>query len=463
LNGPALERKGWQQELAPAFIGLFFWIAFFDQIPRETLALAGVAWGVMGAALGSVLAYQFLYYVPSMWGTRTGKPLAVIATSTFGVSGATYVPGLILTLVQVVWLAVATSYASRLCLDALVLFRLLGPGALRSVPFGRWTAPSPLFMTTVLFWGLASAMVGRYFVRVISALMKVYPVVPAFLLGLGMVFAFRGLPAFQPPEPSAGLETPAQLSAMLVVAQMIFGFFASSALLAVDWGAVTRGPGDVKAGGWVGVMMASWVAATLAILTVAGSPAQRLATSSAPSYHEALPALVNPRFAGLLDLAFGMSSLAPACYAGYLFGRRMYDWQPRVSETMWTIVGVAGAWGLVVVLGTVRMLDVFSISGAVLAPAVGAMAADYVRARGRWPGPRSGVNLAGLSAWLIGVVVGLLPYLAGVLPLGRLGRLQPAAVFAFLAAFVVYYLAATLGLEPALDPVAERAIGKVEA
>jgi cytosine permease len=462
LNGPALERKGWQQELAPAFIGLFFWVVFFDQIPSEALSLAGVAWGVLGAALGSVLAYQFLYYVPAMWGTRTGRPLAVVATSTFGVSGATYVPGLLLTLVQIVWLAVATSYASRLCLDALILFRLLGPNALRTVPFGRWMAPSPLLMTTVLFWGLASAMVGRYFVRVISALMKVYPVVPAFLLGLGMVFAFRGLPAFQPPELPADLETPPQLSSLLVVAQMIFGFFASSALLAVDWGAVSRGPGDVKAGGWVGVMMASWVAATLAILTVAGAPARRLATSSAASYHEALPALLNTKFAGLIDLALGMASLAPACYAGYLFGRRMYDWQPRVSETMWTIVGVSGAWGLFVLEGTVRMFDVFSLTGAVLAPAVGAMAADYVRTRGRWPGPRSGLNLAGLAAWSIGSVVGLLPYLAGILPLGRLGRLQPAAVFAFLAAFVIYYLAAALGLEPALDVDAKRAIGKVE-
>ena len=56
--------------------------------------------------------------------------------------------------------------------------------------------------------------------------------------------------------------------------------------------------------------------------------------------------------------------------------------------------------------------NVFSVIGALLAPVAGAMAADYVRSKGRWPGARRGVNIAGYGAWVVGVVVGLSPYLA---------------------------------------------------
>jgi cytosine/uracil/thiamine/allantoin permease len=317
-------------------------------------------------------------------------------------------------------------------------------------------------MTTALFWGLAAAMTGRYFVRVIAALMNAYPVVPAFLLGLGMVLAFRGLPDFHAPEAPGGLETPPHLLAIVTAAEMVFGFFASTALLSADWGAVTKGPSDMKAGGWVGVAMASWVTASLAILTVAGTPTRRLATPGVPSFHEALPALMNTKFAGAIDLAFALASLAPACYAGYLFGRRMFDLQPKVSETMWTVIGALCAWGLVVSGSVSRMFEVFSLSGAFLAPAVGAMAADYVRARGRWPGARTGVNIAGLAAWTVGTLVGLIPHLAKVFHQGRLERFQPSAVFAFFAAFVVYWLAALLGGESGVDTRAELTIGQAK-
>ena len=45
---------------------------------------------------------------------------------------------------------------------------------------------------------------------------------------------------------------------------------------------------------------------------------------------------------------------------------------------------------------------VYRWTGAVFAPAVGAMAGDFLRQRGQWAGLRLGMNSPGLVAWGIG-------------------------------------------------------------
>jgi hypothetical protein len=89
--------------------------------------------------------------------------------------------------------------------------------------------------------------------------------------------------------------------------------------------------------------------------------------------------------------------------------------------------------------------------GAVFAPMVGAMAADYVRQRGVWPGARRGANVPGVAAWAVGVVVGLLPFFAQARGWDA-GTVQPAAVYAFAAAFLAHLILATAGAEAPLLP-----------
>ena len=176
------------------------------------------------------------------------------------------------------------------------------------------------------------------------------------------------------------------------------------------------------------------------------------------TFHAALPALVGLRSAAWIDFAFALTSLAPACYAAFLFGSRLYELRPHVTRSAWTLLGAIAAWALAISGALVRMFDVFSVIGALLAPVAGAMAADYVRSKGRWPGGRRGVNVAGYGAWVLGVVIGLTPYLARMNKGSRLENLQPAAVFAFLAAFVVYWVVAMMGAEPAVDTRVEPAV-----
>jgi cytosine permease len=239
--------------------------------------------------------------------------------------------------------------------------------------------------------------------------------------------------------------------------QLVFGFFATAGAESADWGAVNRSPRDVQLGGWVGVGLASWVVATLALLTIAGAVGRAailLGDKIAPGitdyrYQTALLLGVGGPLAGTMLLIFGLASLGPTCYTAFVFGHRFAALWPRVSRIRWTLLGTAAAWLLIASGLAGRLETIFSIMGAVFAPVVGAMAADYLRHRGTWPGPRRGINLAGLIAWGLGVMVGLVPWLVPAWET----RFQPAAVLAFLTGLLIDAMLARLGLEPPIVPL----------
>src|SRR5262249_54671690 len=114
LSGPPPVRRGWDRGLAPQLIGLFLWVVFFDQIPLVSIPRTGVAWSIAGAVVGGLLCALILFYVPAILSHRTGKPLVLVACSAFGVRGVTWIPGLLLAFVQVVWMAVSVFYGSDL-------------------------------------------------------------------------------------------------------------------------------------------------------------------------------------------------------------------------------------------------------------------------------------------------------------------------------------------------------------
>jgi cytosine permease len=74
------------------------------------------------------------------------------------------------------------------------------------------------------------------------------------------------------------------------------------------------------------------------------------------------------------------------------------------------------------------------------------MMADYLLSGRKWSGPREGVNIAGYGAWAVGFLVGILPFLP--IPADVKAYLQPAAVYSFVAGFVVYMALAKAGLQP---------------
>jgi cytosine permease len=474
----AIVPKPWQTGLAPHYIGLFLWIVYFDQVGVRALPVGGLMWSVLGAAVAGPLCFLLLFQVPATWGQANRKTLPELAASTFGERGAPWVPGLLLGLAEIVWFSVAVSYATDLTLRGLAEVRFLDDRAFRPLTAGALRIKGSIFLATSLLWSLIAGLVGRKFVRLVAAIMYVFPVFPAMLLGGAMLAMLGGLRTFAPSgiDPQ-GLNIPearAGVWSMMLVVQLILGFFATAGAMGAEWGSATTSARDVRVGGWVAVGLAPVVIATIALLAVAGFQGRanraavavedfsgpldvrtsrlRSSTSEIRTIAEPPPATfravltdgIGGRVGCGMLMIFGAMALAPAVFSAYVFGQRLNETLPRLSRFRWTLVGITLSWPMTAVGLFDQLEPVFTTMGALFAPVVACLAAEFVRHKGAWPGPRRGVNLAGVVGWTAGLAVGLLPF-AG----GRLQTFQPATFWAFVVAFVVYWLVALVGGESA--------------
>ncbi len=498
---PTHPRKPWQAGLAPQFITLFLWVAFYDRLAPSTLAVGGLAWSSLGALAGALGGYLLFYLVPATWGLGSRRGLIGVAAATFGRSGARWLPGGLLGLAQVGWFAAGNYYATTYMLEGLAACRLTGPPELTRDWHG-WTVAGPLVLTTALVWTFAFAATSRYLLRVIAAIMIVYPIVPAAALGFAMTRNLTGLGVFDvrafaddalQPAGDAGRQ------AFWAMAQWVGAFLAASGLLAADWGASSRDTRDVRVGGLVGVVLAPTIVVILALATIAGTCGRRpptalvaaradfqraqvmrgqgpvvdqarrdleAAQAAAPArltFDWALKEGIGGPLGGGLLIAFALASMAPAVYAAFLGGSRFAALASPPSQTLWTFLTAAAAYPLVI-LGVPGRPELFlTVMGAALAPVAGAMAADALLHRGRWPGERPGVNLAGFLAWGVGLVVGLLPVVGPLLGRPELGRVIPSTFLAGLAALTAYLLFAAIGLETRAVPATSSASDPDEA
>ncbi|HEV3120957.1 MAG TPA: purine-cytosine permease-like transporter, partial [Isosphaeraceae bacterium] len=144
----------------------------------------------------------------------------------------------------------------------------------------------------------------------------------------------------------------------------------------------------------------------------------------------------------------GLALLGPCCFNPFVFGHRFAAVAPGLKRWAWSLIGAVAAWPLMAFGLPARSELMFGALGALITPVVGAMAADYLRNRGRWPGPRRGVNAAGVLAWSLGCVSGLVPLVASEGGGPRWLMIQPACLLGFAVAFVAYAVLAALGLEP---------------
>ena len=478
---PLIVKKPWQNGLGPYYIGLFLWIVFFDQLGMRTLQVGGIIWSVLGAVVAGPLCYLLLFRIPATWGHTTGKALPELAQSTFGQRGAKWVPGLLIGLAELVWFAVAVYYGTDLTLKGLVEARFINQNSLQSISVGGFVLKSPLFLATSLFWSVAAALVGRWLVRLIAAIMHVYPIFPALIFGATMLVMLSGVRSFEPTgiDPQTLLSIPphrVSFWSIMLVIQMIFGFFAMAGAIGVDWGAATTTDRDVQTGGWIAVGVAPIVIASIGFVTIAGylgrlnelsaegaveirqttgpftdpltlkridrpqPPLRAIGLNTKPpeaSFRAVLIDGIGGRLGCAMLMIVGVAALAPAVYCSFVISTRFHDAFPRISRTRWTLVAIALAWPLVA-FGLVENLErVFTLMGALFAPLVACLSADSQRQRGQWSGPRRGLNLPGVCGWLAGVPVGLLP-----LDTARFGAFQPAAFWAFVVAYVVYWLVA---------------------
>src|SRR5579875_1056124 len=118
LPHPASNRAPWYKNTAPSYAGVFLWVVFYREIAAGTLDKAGVGLSLLALLVAGLISYGLFYYVPALLGMRTGYPLYVVGSSTFGAQGGYIMPGLLMGILQVGWMSVNAFVATTFILTA---------------------------------------------------------------------------------------------------------------------------------------------------------------------------------------------------------------------------------------------------------------------------------------------------------------------------------------------------------
>jgi purine-cytosine permease-like protein len=427
VPNPASNRAPWYKNTAPTYAGVFLWIVFYREI-AVALDHAGAAMCLAALVIAGLISYGLFYYIPALMGMQTGYPLYVVGSSTFGAQGGYVMPGLLMGVLQIGWMSVNAFVAATFILTA----------------FGSKAGPgSASFSIIAAAWALGLGYVGAKGIQYVARFALYLNLVP--LLMILVVFARNagGIGSYQPAHPNSYL-------GFTMLVQIVVGFFATAGAAGVDFGMSNRNEQDVRWGGLVGILVAVIVAGGLPLLSVAGAHV----LFGVKDYHFDSAIAQTGAFAGIAFFLFAVASVAPMCFSSFIAGNSLATMIPGVARTTSTMAGAVIAAVLAITGVAANLVGLFTIIGASFGPICGAMVADFWLSGKRWAGPREGINFAGYGAWAIGFVIGILPFL----PISEDTKayLQPAAVYSFVAGFVVYVVLAKAGLQSRV--VSERTI-----
>ncbi len=417
----ASNRAPWFANTAPSYAGVFLWVVFYMEIAKGTIDRAGLGVCLLALVVAGLISYALFYRVPAMLGMQTGFPLYVVGSSTFGTSGGYLMPGLLMGLLQVGWFSVNTLVSTNFILSA--LGQPTGPG-------------SAAFAVVAVVWAYAMAYVGVKGIQYVAKFALYLNLIPLLMILIVFFRTAGGIGQHAPSDPNAFI-------GFMLLIQIVVGFFATAGAAGADFGMNSRDERDVRWGGLVGIALAIVIAGGLPLLSVAG--ARQVYGISGFTY-DGVIAGIGGFLATAMFFLFAVASVPPACFCAFIAGNSFATMIPRVPRMASTMAGVTVAVILAITGAAGNLIGLFTIVGASFGPICGAMAADYLLSGRKWAGPREGINWAGYVSWAVGFVIGILPFLP--LPADVKPYLQPAAVYSFIAGFVLYWVLAKAGLQP---------------
>ncbi len=422
VPNPPSNRAPWYANTAPSYAGVFLWVVFYMQLAVGTLDRAN-PWLLVGAlVVAGILSYKLYYFVPGMLGMKTGYPLYVVGSSTFGTLGGYIMPGLLMGLLQIGWFSVGTFVSTNFILNGL------------GIKAGTGSVP---FIVVAALWTYVLGYVGVKGIQYVSRVSLYLNAIPVLMVLIVLAQTAGGLSRYTPPQSDS-------YGAFTLVVAAVIGFFATAGAAGADFGMNSRNDGDVTKGGWVGIAGAVLFAGGLPILSVAG--AHGLNPNLTSYSYDAVIASMGGFLAPAMFFLFAVASIVPACVCAFIAGNSFATMLPGVPRMGSTMAGVTIALVLAVTGAAADLIGFFSIVGASFGPICGAITADYLLSGRKWAGPRKGINWAGYIAWAVGFVVGIVPFLPLSPEVKRLA--QPAVVYSFITGFALYWLLAKLGLEP---------------
>ena len=476
---PQANRAPWFANTAPTYAGIMLWFVFWHEVPMGS-GLSGAqgysefAGGTLGQGLGiallalilAALICHFLFYlVPGMLGMKTGLPLYIVGTSTYGVRGGFLMPGFLMGVLQFGWLGV-NAFFSALLLCA---------------PFGQGPGTATHALVAAV-WAVAAAFMGLKGIQYVAKVASFLPIIPLTILIILFFSSVGGVAEFDHKilvsrsgqdvvvdKSEKEIEQEAQqqnvpisdvakkkiltprpaLDAWQVFALIctyVVGFFATAGAAGADFGMNNRDANDVKMGGLVGIAGATIFAGGLSLFIVAGAHGVNVTGGVGIMQTTALMDHMKASLGEYTPAVFwyllAIAAFPPACFSSFIAANSFRTTLPKVNPFISCGIGTAVSIALAVTGYAGDAVGVFKIIGASFGPVCGAMVADYLLAGRNWAGPRAGFNPAGWISWVCGFVVGAADFIPGLA-----GRVACPPVAAFLVGFALYYVLAKLGLE----------------
>jgi cytosine permease len=424
---PAENRAPWYKSTAPAYAGIFLWVVFYMNIADGTLSQAGLGLSMLGLVVAALICHFLFYLVPGMYGMKTGYPLYVIGSSTYGTQGGFLMPGLLMGLLQFGWLAVNIAVSTDFILQAFGK-----PAAVDAT--GQFNG-SAGFTIVAIIWAILAVFVALKGIQYLGKVSTFLPIVPLVMI---LIVFFTNVGSAAEYTPAEGGKPVAGFMTMIAI---VVGFFATAGAAGVDFGMGNRNEKDVWYGGLIGIALAILVAGGLPLIAVAGAHAanpdmEKFTFDAVIAQQEGL--------SGIMFVLFAIASFAPACFSSFIAANSIGTMFPKANKTMMVSIGAVVAVILAVTGKALNLVGVFNIIGASFGPICGSMVADYLLSGRKWSGPRKGINWAGYISWAAGFVVAILPMVGG----GKFSFITPAPVIAFVIGFVLYAVLAKVGLEP---------------
>ena len=450
---PKENRVGWLTTTAASYAGVMLWFAFWQKVPGGGDGIVGGALSqglipAIGALVLAAFLCHFLFYlVPGMLGMKTGLPLAVVGTSTFGVKGGYIMPGFLMGALQFGWLAVNAYFAG------LLLANIFQP---MLQPENAAIEGGLMHNGIAIAWILIALFVGMKGARLVGAIASVTPILPVIALGWLLMNTIGGVGSFDPAvtmkaeAAKAGAATASGITlygnGLLGIFSLIcaytIGFFATAGAAGVDFGTANKDGSSIHKAGLVGIVLATCFTGIAALLIVAGAqsklPEAMQTTYFVPGLFEAI--LGSKQNANICMGMLVIASFPSACFPALVAASAFKTTFPKTSPMITCGIGIVAAIILCVtgLAGSAEI--VFGIIGASFGPIVGAMVADYLLAGCKWSGPRAGFNIPGWVAWFFGFIVGAAPMVAGIAKYQLPYEIPCPPLSAFVVGFVLYVL-----------------------
>jgi cytosine permease len=418
---PPSSRAPWYQNTFPAYAGIFLWVGFYLDLAGPTIGYAGLSVCLWGLLLAGLLCFALYYYVPAMLGMQTGRPLYVVGSSTFGTTGGYLMPGLLMGVLQVGWVAVISSVSATFIMR------------------GLNQTSRGLFTAIVVLWVYSLGWLAIKGIHYVGKAAKFLNWVPLVMILIVFWANRSGISHYVVPHKTSA-------SGFLSVLTIVIGFFATAGAAGADFGMHNRNRRDVVLGGIFGIVAGTVIAGGLPILSVAGYLGRGVGVASY-DYTAAIASV--GALAPIMFFLFAAASCVPTCFSSFIASNSFSTMLPRVPRSASTLAAVTVSAILAIMGVASDLVGFFGIVGASFGPICGAMAADYLVAGRRWSGPRQGINWAGYLAWAVGFLAGIPGHIPG-LPAAWVRADHPAVLYSFGVGFIVYLALAGLGVRPGI-------------